>query len=406
MMVKWIEERCRNCNLCNLVLCPQKNVKKAIESGLCMGCQACLLACPEEALIPDPSLKYPFEEYQVVVNGKSLKARGMVKDVLKNAEVRIEQIYGGENKSHSKVFMPCRSGACWACSVKVNGRYALSCITPLAPDMEIRTLENPPPLRVVSGFGAHTVGGVGTPYQLKLGKGPIEVVAFTHGCNLRCPQCQNYQMAYTAGGHLLDSHETARILIGLKDQYRVNRIALSGGECTLNPSWLLDVIKKIRTMVKDVKIHVDTNGTILTPDYIDKLTQAGMTEIGVDLKALHTSTFMRIAGLDDAALTKKYLKNSWNAVDYIIKNKLDVFLGVGIPYHSELISKEEVAEMGNYLADLDPLLQVSVLDYRGEFRRRNLMKPAFDEMMEIKSILNSSGLQKVIAQTSEGHIGP
>ena len=121
MMVKWIEERCRNCNLCNLVLCPQKNVKKAIESGLCMGCQACLLACPEEALIPDPSLKYPFEEYQVVVNGKSLKARGMVKDVLKNAEVRIEQIYGGENKSHSKVFMPCRSGACWACSVKVNG---------------------------------------------------------------------------------------------------------------------------------------------------------------------------------------------------------------------------------------------------------------------------------------------
>ena len=71
-----------------------------------MGCQACLLACPEEALIPDPSLKYPFEEYQVVVNGKSLKARGMVKDVLKNAEVRIEQIYGGENKSHSNVLCP------------------------------------------------------------------------------------------------------------------------------------------------------------------------------------------------------------------------------------------------------------------------------------------------------------
>lgn len=372
-----------------------------------MGCGACLLVCPEEALRPNPALNYPFEEYRIVVNGKSVIARGMIKDALNTAGIRIEKIlYEGDNEINPQVFMPCQSGACWACSVKVNGRYALSCITPLAPDMEIITLESPPPLRVVSGFGAHTVGGVGTPYQLKQNEGPIEVVAFTHGCNLRCPQCQNYQMAYTAGGHLLDGHETAQILLGLKDQHQVNRIALSGGECTLNTSWLLEVIKSIRMCSKDVKIHVDTNGTILTPDYIDQLIVAGMTEMGVDLKALHTSTFMGITGLDDAELANKYLKNSWNAVEYIIKNKLNVFLGVGIPYHPELISKDEVLEMGNYLADLDPTVQVSVLDYRGEFRRKDMVKPSFEEMMEIKSILNSSGLEKVIAQTSEGHIGP
>jgi pyruvate formate lyase activating enzyme len=407
MMVKLIEERCRNCNFCNLVLCPQKNVKTAIESGSCMGCQACLSACPEEALTHDTALDYPFEEYQVVVNGKTLKARGLIKDAIQMAGIPIEKTINWDDKeTHPLVFMPCQSGACWACSVQVNGQYALSCITPLGPDMEIRTLENPPPLRVVSGFGAHTVGGVGTPYQLKQKEGPIEVLAFTHGCNLRCPQSQNYQMAYTAGGHLLDGHETAQILLGLKDQYRVNRIALSGGECTLNPSWLLEVIKTIRMMSADVKIHVDTNGTLLNPDYIEKLIHAGMTEIGVDLKALHTSTFLRITGMDDAALAKRYLQNSWNAVDYIVKNELNVFLGVGIPYHPELISKDEVAKMGNYLADLDPQIQVSVLDYRGEFRRKDLIKPSFEDMMGVKSILNSSGLEKVIAQTSEGHIGP
>lgn len=372
-----------------------------------MGCQACLLACPEEALTPDPLRNYPFEEYQVVVNGKPLKARGLIKDALQKAGIPIEKILdNGDDETNPKVFMPCQSGACWACSVQVNGQYALSCITPLAPDMEIRTLENPPPLRVVSGFGAHTVGGVGTPYQLKQKQGPIEVIAFTHGCNLRCPQCQNYQMAYTAGGHLLDGHETAQILLGLMDQYQVNRIALSGGECTLNPSWLLEVIKTIRMMNSDVKIHVDTNGTILDPVYIDELIQAGMTEIGVDLKALHTSTFMRITGLDDPALAKRYLENSWNAVDYIIKNDLNVFLGVGIPYHPELISKDELAKMGNYLSDLDPQVQVSVLDYRGEFRRKDLIKLSFEDMVGVKSILNSSGLKKVIAQTSEGHFGP
>jgi pyruvate formate lyase activating enzyme len=213
-------------------------------------------------------------------------------------------------------------------------------------------------------------------------------------------------MAYTAGGHLLDSQETAQILLGLRDQYRVNRIALSGGECTLNPSWLLDVIKTIRLMNEDVKIHVDTNGTILNPDYIDKLIEVGMTEIGVDIKALNTSTFMRISGLDDVVLAKRYLQNSWNTIDYILKKELNVFLGVGIPYHPELISKDEMAEMGSYLADLNPQLQVSVLDYRGEFRRKTLIKPSFEDMMDIKYILNSSGLKKVIVQTSEGHIGP
>ena len=48
------------------------------------------------------------------------------------------------------------------------------------------------PLRIISGFGAHTIGGVGTPYWLKRYNQPIEVACFTHGCNLRCSQCQNY----------------------------------------------------------------------------------------------------------------------------------------------------------------------------------------------------------------------
>jgi hypothetical protein len=40
--------------------------------------------------------------------------------------------------------------------------------------MQIRVLEKSPPLRVMSGFGAHTVGGVGTPHQLKKSMKPME----------------------------------------------------------------------------------------------------------------------------------------------------------------------------------------------------------------------------------------
>lgn len=124
-------------------------------------------------------------------------------------------------------------------------------------------------------------------------------------------------MAFTAGGYLLDADKTARILLDLKEVHNVNRIVISGGESTLNRKWLVKVIKSIKNIYKDVYIHVDTNGTILTSDYIDELVDAGMTNIGIDLKSLNVPTYMEITGLDDRELAEKYLKTSWNAVEYI-----------------------------------------------------------------------------------------
>jgi pyruvate formate lyase activating enzyme len=83
-----------------------------------------------------------------------------------------------------------------------------------------------------------------------------------------------------------------------------------------------------------------------------------------------------------------------------------VFLGVGIPYNYDLISKEEVEKMGYHISSIDQDVQVCVLDYRGEFRRKDLVLPSFNEIMEIKDILNHTGLKTVFAQTAEGHVGP
>jgi pyruvate formate lyase activating enzyme len=81
-------------------------------------------------------------------------------------------------------------------------------------------------------------------------------------------------------------------------------------------------------------------------------------------------------------------------------------LGVGKPYNHDLISKEEVEKVGYHISSIDKDVQVCVLDYRGEFRRKDLVLPSFNEMMEIKDILNRTGLKTVIAQTTEGHVGP
>ncbi|MBC7100870.1 radical SAM protein [Methanothermobacter tenebrarum] len=387
---------CRRCNICNLVLCPAGNVKKAAEKGECFECGACTLACPYEVIKLEKTKK---EKVEVTVDGKKVKVAGLVKDALKAAGIDV-----GRSPENNK-FMPCECGGCWACAVKINDKIALSCITPLSDGMEIET-DIEAPLRVMSGFGAHMVGGVGTPYYLKNSIRPIEVVGFTHGCNLRCPQCQNHRIAFTAKAQLLEPKETANILLGLESIYGTGTITFSGGECTLNKKWLLETIKNIKRE-KGLNIHVDTNGTILKKAYIDQLVKRGMTQIGIDLKALKTKTFQHITGLKDKKIAKEYLKNSWNATEYINNNYQEkVYLGIGIPYNKDLITIKELKKMAEKIRKINPEIQVCVLDYRPEFKRQNIKRPSYNEMIQIKKILNKEGLRTVIVQTTHGHIGP
>lgn len=406
MKVKHIKERCTNCGICkDLVMCPLGSVRISVQSDACVGCGSCTIACPNNALVLE---KDEGEEFEVFLDDKPVNASGTIKDALIKKGFEITKFPTYNSEESEKFFIPCGCGACCACMVEVDGKVTTACITPLFDGMSINThVKRDIPLREVSGFGLHSAGGVGTPYNLKFLGRPIEVAVFAHGCNLRCPQCQNYGVAFTASGNLLESIETAKILIGLKQQHKLNRIAISGGESTLNRKWLLDLINNINKMDKNVNIHVDTNGTILTPDYIDDLIQKGMTDVGIDLKALKVSTFLKITGLEDEKLAKKYLETSWAAVEYINRNYMDeVFMGVGIPYNKELISSEEIMDMGNTLFKINPEIQISILDYRPEFRRKDITRPLEYEMLELKSLLNDIGLKTVIVQTKNGYIGP
>ncbi|MDI6719863.1 MAG: radical SAM protein [Methanomicrobiales archaeon] len=396
--------RCEFCGFCE-TLVPCHRVL-AGDTSACSGCGACALACPNEAIRMVESPRTRQVAIRVDGDRVSVPERITVKRALELLGYSF-----GSMPAEGDLFAPCGVGGCWSCAVLIDGELRQSCVTTVRERMEIMTRVPPslPPRRSVHGWMGHAVGGVGTPWHLKSPAGFIEAAVFACGCNLRCPQCQNWRMAYSGVLPPLTAEEAATRMTLARRYYGVDRMAVSGGESTLNRSWLLSYVRHLKSMNPDgrARIHVDTNATILTEDYIDALVDAGMTDIGPDLKGLTAETFVRITGIGDPDLAERYRRMAWSAVEYLVRRYRDeVFVGVGIPYNPALISKDEVAAMGERLCRLDPGLQVCVLDYRPEFRRLDLVRPTRSRMREIREILHGTGLKTVLCQTASGYIGP
>lgn len=396
-------KKCKECGICaDIVACSSNKIGEAEN---CIGCEACYLACPNEAI--EMFEREKLDKIKIVVNGEyfSVPEKITIMKALELIGYKTSKFPG-----EGVLFAPCKVGGCWCCSVEVNGEIKPSCVTGVKDGIKIKTElpKNYEKKRLIHGFMGHRVGGVGTPWQLKNKYGYIEAAAFACGCNLRCPQCQNWTTTYCGKELTLTPREAALLMTDTRKRYRVDRLAISGGECTLNRPWLVQYIKELKKLNPDKKarFHVDTNASILTRDYIDELVEAGMTDIGIDLKGLNLETFMKITGLTDKEIGEKYQITSWEAAKYLIdKYKDKVFTGIGIPYNRELISLEEISEIGDKICKIDDFVQVCVLDYRPEFRS-NISRPSYEEMLEVQEILKGRGLKTVICQTLYGHIGP
>jgi pyruvate formate lyase activating enzyme len=390
---------CKNCAYC-------KNAIKCPGEEFCVICKSCIDACPQSAR-SFIEIEKEVEEFNLLIDGE-------VYTVFENQTIlNVLEFLGYKTADYPQddaIFTPCKTGGCWSCAVLVNGELKPSCTTPIEDGMEIITdVKKTIPQRIITGFQGHHVGGVGTPKNIEpiSPLGYLEVACFASGCLYRCPTCQNWEVVYLSNSAAFTPKIAARKLSAIRKQFRVDRMAISGGESTLNRKWLIQFVSQLKHLNQDssARIHVDTNASILTPEYIDELVQAGLTDIGPDLKGIQLETFMKITNLKEVNLAEKYFTTSWNAVKYILDNYYDkIFLGVGIPYNKEFMTLEELQEMGSKLAKWEPDLQITVLDYRPEFRAKHINRPSEYEMKQVKDILNETGLTSVICQTLYGYI--
>jgi pyruvate formate lyase activating enzyme len=394
------ESRCTGCDLCRqVIVCPSPQA--------CIGCGACVTGCPygARALVSD---ERPRGQITLTVNGQSFAVPEGV--TLKRALEELGFTFGTA-PANAGLTAPCSTGGCWSCVVLADGRAVRACVHPVSDGMVVETTvpHDQPPLRIVHGPQPHSVGGKGTPWDLKSRFRYIEVAIWAAGCNLRCPQCQNYATTYDGRSSPLTPGQAAQRITRARQRYGVDRMAISGGEATLNRPWLVAFFRALRELNPDpaARLHLDSNGTLLTPDYIDELVGAGVTDIGVEPKGVRPETFMHIAGIADRSLAERYLATVWEAIAYITERYQErLFLGVGLPYNLTLISLDEVREFGRRLAAIDLYTQLCVLDYFPTFRRRDLRRPSLNDMVRVKQILEETGLRTVVVQTAVGHLGP
>lgn len=109
--------------------------------------------------------------------------------------------------------------------------------------------------------------------------GHVAATVFLGGCNFRCPFCHNSEMLGNDAEALFHPEE---ILSFLKKRSGIlEGVCITGGEPTLHPEPLKDLIRKIRSL--GLKIKLDTNGT--RPDVLmDFAGEELLDMIAMDIK--------------------------------------------------------------------------------------------------------------------------
>jgi pyruvate formate lyase activating enzyme len=366
-------EQCLDCGFCReFIACP-------VHVSGCIGCGACVKSCPENAI----HLEARAESAPLIhftVDGKDSVVAGRLSVLQALVELGLLPNENGGIRGH------CGTGGCWNCEVLVDNSLALACMTPLKEGMAIR-------------LDPEAVGRKEPRRILTLMRPPphFHPSIFTHGCNYACDLCHNWNLTFASTGLTLTPEEAVKRLC--LDPERDTWVGISGGEPTLNRRWLVAAVRGIRRTVADIRIQLDTNASILTPDYISELVAAGVTDVSPDLKALHLETFMNVTGVRSKPAARVYLETSWESVRILDKTyRGRVMTAVSVPCHPRTHSLNELDAMARAIASINPDLPVTLIEYQPAFRRRTWPIAGKKAMEQVKELFESAGVKRVVVQ--------
>ncbi|MFP4005285.1 MAG: anaerobic ribonucleoside-triphosphate reductase activating protein [Candidatus Hadarchaeia archaeon] len=135
--------------------------------------------------------------------------------------------------------------------------------------------------------------------------GKIVAVAYTRGCNFRCPFCQNRDLVLHPQN--LSSFSEEKVLEHLDNREKwLDGAVVTGGEPMIHEE-LPEFAAKVKN--RGFGFGVETNGT--RPEMIEELLEEGLVDyIAMDIKApLEWEKYRKAAGIEDKNLLRKIKKS-------------------------------------------------------------------------------------------------
>ncbi|WP_040330118.1 YjjW family glycine radical enzyme activase [Clostridium ihumii] len=171
-----------------------------------------------------------------------------------------------------------------------------------------------------------------------------------------------------------------------KVQMFISGITVSGGECTLQSDFLIELFKKVKEL--GLTTFIDTNGStnLYKNEELLKVTDKTM----IDLKAFNADENKELTGLSNEIVIK-------NIEELTKLHKVYEIRTVVVP---ELLDNEYTVDMGSKLiAKLDENIIYKIIKFRQLGVREELLKaytPKQEYMEELRKIAIENGVKNVV----------
>jgi len=185
--------------------------------------------------------------------------------------------------------------------------------------------------------------------------GKISAIAFTQGCNFRCPYCHNPELVDPElYGDCLPEEMVFSFLE--KRKGKLDAVTITGGEPTIHHD-LIDFIERVKRIGYLVKL--DTNGSC--PHVLKQLINGRLVDyIAMDMKGpLHKYKTVTKSKIDEGKIKE--------SIEMIMKSGLPYEFRTTIP--KRLLQEDDLVEMGMFLRNatcyvLQPFIPTKTLDKR------------------------------------------
>ena len=217
-------------------------------------------------------------------------------------------------------------------------------------------------------------------------------VIFLQGCNFNCLSCHNPETIKIYNNLNIDNDEVKLMsvydIIKRLDKNKsfIKGVTISGGECTLQFEFLLDLVINLKK--NGYEVYLDTNGSLEIVKfqqilhYIDKII--------FDLKVFDEKEHVRLTGSSNRKVKRNIKIAGVNHKIYEIRTVI-------IP--KVIDNSKNVDKISKFIYALDKDIQYKLITYRQNGVRIKKMKthsPSKKMMAELKEICKKNGLLNVI----------